>query len=413
MVRMMSAALPSAHDFVVVGGGIVGMATAWQLQKTFPDKSVLVLEKEPGLAMHQTGRNSGVIHAGVYYTPGSLKARFCRLGNQATKSFCREHGIPFDECGKLVVATDSLELERMQALIERCARNGISIEVLDQSELQRREPNITGIGAIFVPSTGIVDFARVCSRMGDLVRENGGLLQFGCKVKRLVESDDTVTLTTTEGDFTAKYVIACTGLQSDRMARMAGMNPGFRVVPFRGEYYRLGEQHNDIVKHLIYPVPDPGLPFLGVHLTRMIDGSVTVGPNAVISFKREGYRSIDFSITDTVEMLTYFGTIRALSQHFLAGMSELKDSMFKAGYLKRVQKYCPKLRRGDLLEYPPGVRAQAVSSSGELIDDFLFMNTARCLVVCNAPSPAATSAIPIGEHIVQKLGELIAGPTSI
>lgn len=411
MVRMMTAALPSAHDFVVVGGGIIGMSTAWQLQRTFPDTSVLVLEKEPGVAMHQTGRNSGVIHAGVYYAPGSLKARFCKLGNQATKSFCREHGIPFDECGKLIVATDSLELERMQGLIERCADNGIGIEVLDQNQLQRREPNITGIGAIYVPSTGIVDFARVCSRMGELVEENGGLLQFDCEVKRLVESEDTVTLTTTNGDFTANYVVACTGLQSDRLARMAGLNPGFRVVPFRGEYYRLSEQYNDIVKHLIYPVPDPALPFLGVHLTRMIDGSVTVGPNAVLAFKREGYRSIDFSIRDTVDMLSYFGTIRALSQHFLAGMSELKDSIFKAGYLKRVQKYCPTLRRGDLLDSPPGIRAQAVSGTGGLIDDFLFMNTARCLVVCNAPSPAATSSIPIGEHIVQKLGELITGRT--
>ncbi|WP_299181878.1 L-2-hydroxyglutarate oxidase [uncultured Neptuniibacter sp.] len=394
-------------DFVVIGGGILGMSTAWQLQQKYPGRSVLVIEKESSAAQHQTGHNSGVIHAGVYYKPGSLKAKFCREGNVATKAFCREHDIAFDECGKLLVATNSVELERMQGLVGRCAENGIEIAVLDEQQLKQREPNITGVGAIFVPSTGIVDYTRISARMGELIEEAGGTVMFNTRVTAFEEFVDRITVFTTSGRIQAKYVVSCAGLQSDRMAELMGMEPDFRIIPFRGEYFLLGEQHNDIVNHLIYPIPDPDLPFLGVHLTRMIDGTVTVGPNAVVAFKREGYKKTEISLKDSFEMLTYPGMIKLLCKHFKASMAELKNSISKSGYLKLVQKYCPKLEKEDMKPYPAGIRAQAVSRNGDIVDDFLFMNTSRALAVCNAPSPAATSAIPIGNHIVEKLSELV------
>lgn len=396
-------------DFIVIGGGIIGMSTAWQLQQRYPGKTVAVLEKESGPAQHQTGHNSGVIHAGVYYTPGSLKARFCREGNVATKAFCQEHNIPFDECGKLLVATNAKELERMQALIGRCQANGIEIEVLDEMQLKQREPNIAGVGAVFVPSTGIVSYTRITARMGELVQQAGGEVCFDTAVIAIAETAQGVKVTTSQGVFHGNYLVACAGLMSDRVVKMMGLQPEFKIIPFRGEYFLLGEEHNRIVNHLIYPIPDPDLPFLGVHLTRMIDGTVTVGPNAVLAFKREGYRKTDISLRDSFEMLTYPGMIRVLFKNFKASMVELKNSLCKRGYLKLVQKYCPSLTLGDLNPYPSGIRAQAVSRDGEVVDDFLFMNTRRALAVCNAPSPAATSAIPIGAHIVSKVAELVDG----
>ncbi|EAR59895.1 hypothetical protein MED92_12341 [Oceanospirillum sp. MED92] len=384
------------------------MSTAWQLQKKYPDKTVLVVEKESSAAQHQTGHNSGVIHAGVYYKPGSLKAKFCKAGNRATKAFCLEHDIPFDECGKLLVATNATELERMQGLIERCAENELEIEVLDQKQLTEREPNVTGVGAIFVPSTGIVSFTKITEKMGELVESQGGVVRFNTRVDKIEEFFDRVTLYTDKGRFHGRYLISCAGLQSDRIVKMLGLEPDFRIIPFRGEYYLLSAKHNQIVNHLIYPFPDPDLPFLGVHLTRMIDGTVTVGPNAVLAFKREGYRKTDISIKDSLEMLAYPGMIKLLLRHFKASMAELKNSISKSGYLKLVQKYCPTLDSEDMQPYPAGIRAQAVSENGDIVDDFLFMSTSRSLAVCNAPSPAATSAIPIGEHIVEKLAEIIS-----
>lgn len=395
------------YDFIVIGGGIIGMSTAWQLQQRYPGKRVLVLEKEGGPAQHQTGHNSGVIHAGVYYTPGSLKAQFCREGNVATKAFCQEHGIPFDECGKLLVATNDKELERMQALIGRCEANGIEIEVLDEAQLKQREPNIAGVGAVFVPSTGIVSYTRITARMGELVEQAGGEVRFDTLVTGIDETEQGVTVSTSQGEFRGGYLVACAGLMSDRVVKMMGLQPEFRIIPFRGEYFLLGEEHNRIVNHLIYPIPDPDLPFLGVHLTRMIDGTVTVGPNAVLAFKREGYRKTDISLRDSFEMLTYPGMIRVLFKNFRASMVELKNSLCKRGYLKLVQKYCPSLTLADLHPYPSGIRAQAVSRDGEVVDDFLFMSTRRALAVCNAPSPAATSAIPIGAHIVSQVVALV------
>jgi len=395
------------YDFIIIGGGILGMSTAWQLQKRYPNKTVLVLEKETSAARHQTGRNSGVIHAGVYYKPGSLKARFCKEGNIATKAFCREHAIAFDECGKLLVATDEAELQRMQGLISRCAENEIEIEVLDQEMLKEREPNISGLGALFVPSTGIVNYRQIAECMGRLIEGLGGKIVFGTAVTGIEEFSDRVTVYTQGKRFHGRYLVACAGLQSDNIVNMMGLEPDFNIIPFRGEYFLLGSQHNNIVNHLIYPIPDPELPFLGVHLTRMIDGTVTVGPNAVLAFKREGYRKTDFSFKDSFHMLTYPGMIKLLCRHFKASMTELKNSLSKSGYLKLVQKYCSSIELNDLQEYPAGIRAQAVKKNGDIVDDFLFMNTSRALAVCNAPSPAATSAIPIGAHIVEKISELV------
>lgn len=394
------------HDFIVIGGGILGLATARELQQRYPGKRVLVLEKEAGPARHQTGHNSGVIHAGVYYKPGSLKARFCKEGNAATKTFCREHGIPFDECGKLLVATNAIELERMQALIGRCAENELPIEVLDAEQLRAREPNIVGVGGIFVPSTGIVSYTRICEKMAEQVVAEGGEVRYNVEIRTIRERADQVELESEQELYVGNFLIACVGLMSDRIVRMLGQTPEFKIIPFRGEYFLLPPQHNRIVNHLIYPIPDPDLPFLGVHLTRMIDGTVTVGPNAVLAFKREGYRKTDFSLGDTAEMLSYPGLLKMLARNLKPGLMEMKNSLFRRGYLEQVRKYCPQLTLADLKPYPAGVRAQAVAKDGSLVDDFLFVNTDRALVVCNAPSPAATSAIPIAAHIVDQIEDI-------
>lgn len=395
------------YDIVLVGGGILGVSTAMQLKQRFPDYRMLLVEKESDLAMHQTGHNSGVIHAGVYYTPGSLKARFCLEGNQSTKTFCTEHGIAFDECGKLLVATNELEMTRMKALWERTEANGLERYWLTAEELAEREPNIQGVGGIFAPSSGIVDYAEVTRAMGRVFTEAGGEIRLSTEVIGLEERSDEVIVHTTGGDLRSRYLVTCSGLMSDRVVRMLGLQPSFTICPFRGEYYRLAPRHNRVVNHLIYPIPDPGMPFLGVHLTRMIDGTVTVGPNAVLAWKREGYRKTDFSFSDALATMTNPGVLKVLKQNLKPGLIELKNSVFKSGYLKEVQKYCPSIELTDLEPYPAGVRAQAVSRDGKLVDDFLFMNTRRTVNVCNAPSPAATSALPIGAHILQQVAELM------
>lgn len=397
------------YDFVITGGGIIGMSTAMQLIALYPDARIALLEKEAGPACHQTGRNSGVIHAGVYYTPGSLKAQFCLAGNRATKAFCDENAIRYDTCGKMLVATSPLEMERMQALWDRTAANGIEREWLSGAELREREPNITGLGGIFVPSSGIVSYREVAVAMAKRFQQQGGEVIFNAEVSALKEHASGVVIHTRDGrEFEALTLIACAGLMADRLVKMLGIDPGFIICPFRGEYFRLAPEHNQIVNHLIYPIPDPAMPFLGVHLTRMIDGSVTVGPNAVLAFKREGYRKSDLSLTDMLEILGSTGIRRVLQNNLLSGLSEMKNSLCRSGYLRQVQKYCPSLTLKDLHPWPAGVRAQAVSPEGKLIDDFLFITTPRTIHTCNAPSPAATSAIPIGAHIVSKVQTLLA-----
>jgi L-2-hydroxyglutarate oxidase len=391
------------YDFVIIGGGIVGVSTAWQLQQRYPDAVVLLVEKERGLAQHQTGHNSGVIHAGVYYQPGSLKADFCRRGAAATFAFCHEHGLASLQCGKLLVATDDLELERMRTLEERCARNRIETLRLTRAALKRAEPRITGQGALLVPATGITDYRQITSKMAERFAALGGKLKLGAAVTGLHEGRQEVTVWLEDACLQARYLIACGGLAADRLAAMMGIAIDFRIVPFRGEYYRLAARHNRIVNHLIYPIPDPELPFLGVHLTRMIDGSVTVGPNAVVGWKREGYGRINLNLRDTLEMLTFPGFWQVMRNNLKTGLGEIKDAFHKPGYLRRIRKYCPSLTAADLQPYPAGIRAQAVLKDGTLVHDFHFFETRRSLHVCNAPSPAATSAIPIGSYLCDKI----------
>ena len=393
------------YDFVVVGGGIVGLSAAWQLKQRFPDKTLLLLEKEAGIARHQTGHNSGVIHAGVYYQPGSLKARFCKHGAADTIAFCKTHHIPFEQCGKLLVATNPAEHQRMQDLFRRCGENGIESELLDEAKLKQRESKINGVGAIYVPSTGIVDYRQICEHMAALLRQSGAEISMNTCVLAISENDGGVSLQTNNGPVEVAFLLSCAGLQADRLVRMHGLSLDFQIVPFRGEYYRLPANKSDVVRHLIYPIPDPALPFLGVHLTRMIDGSVTVGPNAVLGWKREGYGRLNFSPTDTLTMLSFPGFWKVMAKHFEYGLRELKDSVFKPGYLKQVRKYCPSIELEDLQPYPAGIRAQAVLADGTLVHDFLFAESPRSLHVCNAPSPAATSAIPIGAHLCDNIGQ--------
>ena len=387
-------------DVAVIGGGIVGLSTAMQLTERYPGMSVAVLEKEPELACHQTGRNSGVIHAGVYYAPGSLKARFCREGVTATINFCNERGIPYEQCGKLLVATDKDELPRMDALFGRAKQNGIVIEKLDQMEVARREPRIRSLGGLWSPTTGIVDYGRIARAMADVVRERGGTILTNTEVLHIDEGPGGVTLETERDRVRAQQVISAAGLQADRLARMAGVETDFRIVPFRGEYYRLGPDKNDIVNALIYPIPDPELPFLGVHLTKMIGGYVTVGPNAVLAFAREGYTFGDINVNDLMEMARFPGFRKVIKANLKSGVQEMAGALVKARYLALCQRYCPELELDDLQPYRAGVRAQAVLPDGTMVHDFLIGETARTIHVLNAPSPAATSAIPIGKHII-------------
>ncbi|NVZ28504.1 L-2-hydroxyglutarate oxidase [Pseudomonas gingeri] len=391
------------YDFCIIGGGIVGLATAMELLKRQPGASLVILEKEATLARHQTGHNSGVIHAGIYYAPGSLKADLCKRGSQATKEFCREHGIRFEVCGKVLVASTPLEVQRMDALYERSQLNGLKVERLDADELRRREPNIVGLGGLFLDATGIVDYRQVCEAMARVIRAGGGEIRLEKTVTAIRENTDSVTVSTADDVWQARKLVACAGLQSDRLATLAGIPIEHQIIPFRGEYFRLPASKNDIVNHLIYPIPDPELPFLGVHLTRMIDGSVTVGPNAVLGLGRENYRKFSVNWRDVAQYASFPGFWKTIWQNLGSGSVEMKNSLFKRGYLEQCRKYCPSLTVEDLQPYEAGIRAQAVMRDGSLVHDFLFAETARMVHVCNAPSPAATSAMPIGEMIAERI----------
>ncbi|MDI3206384.1 L-2-hydroxyglutarate oxidase [Pseudomonas shahriarae] len=391
------------YDFCIIGGGIVGLATAMELLKRQPNASLVILEKEPVLAKHQTGHNSGVIHAGIYYAPGSLKAELCKRGAEATKQFCSEHGIKFEVCGKLLVASTALEVQRMEALYARSQLNGMKVERLDAEQLRAREPNIVGLGGLFLDATGIVDYRQVCETMAAVIRRNGGEICLEKTVTAIAEDTDKVTVSTHDGAWQARHLVVCAGLQSDRLATLAGIDIDHQIIPFRGEYFRLPASKNNIVNHLIYPIPDPELPFLGVHLTRMIDGSVTVGPNAVLGLGRENYKKFSVNWKDVAEYARFPGFWKTIWQNLGSGSVEMKNSLFKSGYLEQCRKYCPSLELDDLQPYEAGIRAQAVMRDGSLVHDFLFAQTPRMLHVCNAPSPAATSAIPIGEMIADRM----------
>ncbi len=387
-------------DIVVIGGGIVGLSTAMQLSQRFPGLAIAVLEKEQMLASHQTGRNSGVIHAGVYYEPGSLKATFCRAGSAATMQFCKEYGIRFDQRGKMLVATTQDELPRMEKLHERAISNGLEVHRVSKDELTEREPHVAGLAALFIPASGIVDYGEITRCMGALLIEAGGTILTDVEVYQINEQADGVEITLDTGMLlSARHVIACAGVNADRLARMCGLAKDIAIIPFRGEYFRLGADKNKIVDHLIYPIPEPSLPFLGVHLTPMIGGFVTVGPNAVLAFARDGYRFGTIAPRDIWEMVRFSGFRRVMTDNLRYGLSEMANSLSRRRYLALCKRYCPELELSDLHPHPAGIRAQAVSRDGRLVHDFLIERTARTIHVLNAPSPAATSALPIGKHI--------------
>ena len=402
------------HDYCVIGGGIVGLATAMSILQRRPGADLVVLEKEDGLARHQTGHNSGVIHSGIYYQPGSLKAELCRRGAQATKDFCRDHGIPVTEQGKLLVATDERDAERMTGLEERARDNRIDVVCLSSAELRDLEPHVRGVGALLVPATGSVDYTLVCRAMADVVRSSGGQVELGVEVTGLDESAAAVAVggrdrQSADRQWTARQVVVCAGLQADRLARMARATSDARIIPFRGEYYRLPDRKSAIVQHLIYPIPDPDLPFLGVHLTPMVDGRVTVGPNAVLGLSREGYRKLSVSARDVADFLSFPGFWKLARRNVRTGAVEVRNSLIKRGYLGAIRRYCPDVELADLLPQEAGIRAQAVLRDGTLVHDFLFSETDRTLHVINAPSPAATSAMPIGDMIADRCAAGTAG----
>ena len=387
--------MSNTTDILIIGGGIIGMVVALELQMLDPSARITVLEKEPVPAVHQSVRNSGVIHAGVYYVPGSMKARFCREGVKATEAFSAEHGIRFERLGKLIVATSEAEVVPVQNLGRRARQNGIVIEDVDQSPLRAMESHINGVAALYSPATGITDFKRVTEVMAAHFASRGGVVRYGERAVSGQETAAHVSVTTGRGAIKANRAVTCAEFHSDRLIRAFGQEPGYRVMPFQGEYFRLTNQPDNLVRHLIHPVPDPERPFLGVHLTRKIAGDFTVGPNVVLAFKREGYKLKQVSTCGMAETLTYPGFWRMLAQNAGSVVLELEASASKRAYLKRVQKDCSRIKLSDLASCPAGVRAQAVAPNGKIIDEFLFVQSERCLRVGNAPSPAATSAMLI------------------
>lgn len=389
-----------SFDAVVIGAGIVGAAVAAELARRRPGWRLLVAEKEAGPAFHQTGRNSGVVHSGVYYVPGSLKARFCREGVLATRAFCTARGLPYDARGKLIVATDAAEVDRLAALQARAADNGIEVQALDAAGLRQVEPAVSGLAALRVPSTAITDYGAITRA---LLAESAAEVRLNAPVTAIDRQGDTLRLTVGGQGVEAGMVVACTGLSADRVARMAGVDPGVRILPFRGEYFVLPGHLTGVVHHLIYPVPDPALPFLGVHLTPMIGGTIEVGPNAILSLARENYGRFGFDPRDAGSALSYAGLWRMLWRYRGAVAAELRGTLSRRAYLAAVRKYCPQITLSDLATYRSAVRAQAMRPDGTLVDDFLIRRDGGLALILNAPSPAATSALPIATHICDLL----------
>jgi L-2-hydroxyglutarate oxidase len=392
-----------SSDVAVIGGGIVGLATAYQITQQFPGLRVLVLEKEAELARHQSGHNSGVLHSGIYYKPGSLKAINCRAGKKAMEQFCADEGIPFEICGKVIVAVDETELPILERIYERGLANGVNCAVIDKDRLRELEPHAAGVRAIHVPETGIVDYRQVCARLVERLRERNGEVITQVRVERISKNGTSVVLATTAGDLEARRVVNCAGLYCDRVTAMSGARPEAKIVPFRGEYYALKCEAHHLCRNLIYPVPDPNFPFLGVHFTRMIDGRVECGPNAVLAFAREGYRKSDLNIVDLTESLTYPGFLRMAAKYWKMGLGEIWRSLSKGAFVKALQRLLPEIRAEHLEPAAAGVRAQAVSRDGSLVDDFLIQESERVINVGNAPSPGATASLNIGKLIAERL----------
>lgn len=387
------------YEVIIIGGGIVGMATAHAVLKQQPGAKVIVLEKEDRLCAHQTGRNSGVIHSGIYYKPGSYKARLCTAGREAMYAFCEEHGIPHERCGKVIVATEADELPQLEKLRLRGLENGLDVQALTKDELREHEPHMAGIAGLWVKSTGIVDYKAVVARLADLVKQGGGEVRLGALVQQVRPG----RVETQDATFETNQIINCAGLHSDRVARMAGTDPDAQIVPFRGEYYQLSPEKAHLVKGLIYPVPDPQFPFLGVHCTKMIDGSVHLGPNAVLAFAREGYFKTTVNPRDLVETLTFGGFWKLAARHWRSGFQEVLRSLSRAEFVRSLQRLVPEITEADVIPCAAGVRAQALLDDGSLVDDFLIRQESNIIHVLNAPSPAATASLEIGRHIAGKL----------
>ena len=392
-------------DFTIIGGGIVGISTAYHLVSSAPGAKVLVLEKEKALGLHQTGRNSGVIHSGIYYRPGSLKARFAVEGSRAMYDFCRRHDIPHERCGKVIVAVRDEERPQLEALYRRGVANGLRLEKWSPEELREREPHVRGLEALYVPDTGIVDFRRVLQVLAALAEEKGAEIRTSAEVEEIEEHREFTEVHTSGETVRTRFLINCAGLFSDRIARRARVSLDLKIVPFRGEYYELRPEKRHLVKNLIYPVPNPAFPFLGVHFTRMIDGTVHVGPNAVLALKREGYRKRDIRLGDALEVLTYPAFWKIAFRYMREGIGEMVRSFSKSAMVKMIRQYLPELTSDDLVPAPAGVRAQALSRDGRLVDDFVILRSERGMHVCNAPSPAATASLKIGFHIAGQVLE--------
>lgn len=381
----------------------MGLATAYQAQQRWPTRSVLVFEKERAVAMHQSGHNSGVLHSGIYYTPGSLKATNCRAGKQAMERFCQEQGIAMETCGKVIVAVDEPDLPALERIHKRGEANGVRCERIDVQRLHELEPHVEGVAALHVPETGIVDFAAVCARLAELVQHAGGQVRVETCVGEIHRDSNRFRLETNVGSFETRALINCAGLYSDRVTAMSGQRPAARIVPFRGEYYELKPEAYRLCRNLIYPVPDPKFPFLGVHFTRMIQGGVECGPNAVLAFAREGYRKSNISLRDSWDALTYSGFLKLASSYWRVGLGEMVRSFSKRAFVKALQRLIPAITCDDLVAARAGVRAQAVTADGKMVDDFLIQQDGALINVANAPSPAATSALNIGDSIIDKL----------
>jgi L-2-hydroxyglutarate oxidase len=391
----------SRCDLLIVGGGIVGLAVALEITRRFPRLRLLVLEKEDRVGRHQSSHNSGVIHSGIYYKPGSLKATLCVEGARAMIDFCRAHGLPHEMCGKVIVATREEEFPRLEELRRRGEANGLTgIRLIDAEELREIEPHASGLRALVVPSTGITDYAAVCEKYAELIRNQGGSILTSTAVNGLRELNNEVVVETSDAEFCTTYLINCAGLFSDRIARMAGAGSALMIVPFRGEYYHLIPQRSSLVKALIYPVPDPQFPFLGVHFTRRISGAVDAGPNAVLAFRREGYRRTDFNLREMASALAFPGFWRMAAKHWRSGLHEFHHSFSKTAFVRTLQRLLPEVCEEDLVSDGSGVRAQAVRRDGTLVDDFQFVPKGRMLHVLNVPSPAATASLVIGREIV-------------
>ncbi|MBT3637304.1 MAG: L-2-hydroxyglutarate oxidase [Opitutae bacterium] len=393
-------------DICIIGGGIVGLATAYRLLKSHPGKRVVIVEKEASLAKHQTGHNSGVLHSGIYYKPGSLKAVNCRKGKLAMEDFCKEHGIEHELCGKIIVALNEEEIPRMEKIYQRGKDNDVKCEIISRERMLEIEPHAAGIQAIHVPECGIVNYRQVCERMGEWIGQTGANeVLLGRKALEINERGESLVIRTDREEIESEFLVNCAGLHSDRVTRLSGQPVPAKIVPFKGEYYELTKEAKHLCKHLIYPVPDPQFPFLGVHFTRMIDGAVECGPNAVLAFGREAYGKLDFNLKDLIESLGYPGFGKMALKHWKMGLGEMWRSYNKGAFVRALQRLIPEIEAKHLERAPAGIRAQAVTRDGSMVDDFLIQESNRVVNVCNAPSPAATASLNIGETIASKLAE--------